>query len=156
MEKILRPLTPRFEHVVAAIEEANDISTMTVRLLFGSLQAHEQQMNDNKIEKPIEQALQAQASIGRSYHKHRSSRGRGQERGGSYSSKGRSGKNHGGVKQNITGSDGDQAQEDMEANQQDQEEVEAQMDHPSSIIHHSSIFMSNSLLLPFFFVNSMS
>ena len=64
VEKILRSLTPRFEHVVAAIEEANDISKMTVRLLSSSLQVHEQRMNDNKIEKPIEQALQAQASIG--------------------------------------------------------------------------------------------
>jgi len=70
VEKILRSLTPRFEHVVAAIEEVNDISTMTVRLLFGSLRAHEQRMNDNKIENPIEQALQPQASIGSSYHKH--------------------------------------------------------------------------------------
>ena len=61
VEKILTSLTPRFEHVVAAIEETNDISKMTVRLLYGSLRAHEQQMNDNNIEKPIEQALQAQA-----------------------------------------------------------------------------------------------
>jgi len=42
VDKILRSLTPRFEHVVAAIEEANDISTMTVRLLSGSLREHEQ------------------------------------------------------------------------------------------------------------------
>jgi len=82
-EKILRSLTPRFEHVVAPIEEANDISKMTVKLLSGSLRAHEQRMNDNKIEKPIEQALQAQASIGSSYHKH-----------GSYFNKGRGGQNH--------------------------------------------------------------
>jgi len=54
VEKILRSLTPRFEHVVAAIEEANDISKLTVRLLYGSLRVHEQRMNDNKIEKPIE------------------------------------------------------------------------------------------------------
>ena len=54
VEKILRSLTPRFEHFVAAIEEANDISKMIVRLLSGSLRAHEQRMNDNKIEKPIE------------------------------------------------------------------------------------------------------
>ena len=67
-------------------QEANDISKMTVRLLSGSLRAHEQRMNDNKIEKPIEHALQAQASIGSSYHKH-----------GSYFSKGRGGKNHGGA-----------------------------------------------------------
>jgi len=37
VEKILRSLTPRFEHAVSAIEEANDISTITVRLLSGSL-----------------------------------------------------------------------------------------------------------------------
>ena len=54
VEKILRSLTPRLEHVIAAIEEANNISAMTVRLLSGSLRAHEQQMNDNKIGKPIE------------------------------------------------------------------------------------------------------
>jgi len=47
VEKILRFLTPRFEHV-AAIEEANDLSTIIVRLLSGSLRAH------SKIEKPIE------------------------------------------------------------------------------------------------------
>jgi len=39
VEKILRSLTPRFEHVVAAIEETNDISIMTVRLLSDSLRA---------------------------------------------------------------------------------------------------------------------
>jgi len=93
LEKILRSVTPRFEHVVAAIEEANGISQMTVRLLSGSLRAHEQRMNDNKIEKPIEHALQGQASIGSSYHKH-----------DTYSSKGRGGQNHGGAEQNNFGS----------------------------------------------------
>ena len=61
-------------------------------------------MNDNKIKKPIEQALQAQSSIGSSYHKHGSSRDKGRGRGGSYSSKGRGGQNHGGTEQNSTGS----------------------------------------------------
>jgi len=93
VEKILTSLTSIFEHVVAAIEEASDISKMTVRLLSGSLRAHEQRMNDNKIEKPIEQALQAQTSIGSSYHKH-----------GSYSNKDHGGQNHGGAEQNNTGS----------------------------------------------------
>ena len=78
---------------------------MIERLLFGSLRGHEQRMNDNKIKKPIEQALQVQASIGSSYHKHSSSRGKGQRRVGSYSNKGRGGQNHGGVEQNNTGSD---------------------------------------------------
>jgi len=73
VEKILRSLTPIFEHVDAVIKEANEISKMTIMLLSGSLRAHEQRMNDNNIEKPIKQALQAQASIGSSYHKHGSS-----------------------------------------------------------------------------------
>ncbi|KAJ8637951.1 hypothetical protein MRB53_012218 [Persea americana] len=77
---------------------------MTVRLLSSSLRAHEQRMNDNKIEKPVEQALQAQASIGSSYHKHGSSRGRGRGRDGSHYNKGRAGQNHGGAEQNNTGS----------------------------------------------------
>jgi len=42
VKKILKSSTPRFEHVVVAIEEINDISTMTVRLLSGSVQAHMQ------------------------------------------------------------------------------------------------------------------
>ncbi|XP_068466724.1 uncharacterized protein [Phaseolus vulgaris] len=62
VEKILRSLTPRFEH-----------------------------------------ALQAQASIGSSYHKHGSSRGRGRGHGSSYFSKGRDGQNHGGAEQNKFG-----------------------------------------------------
>ena len=61
-------------------------------------------MNDNKIEKSIEQALQAQASIVSSYHKHGSSRGKGRGCGCSYSSKCRGGQNHGGADQNNTGS----------------------------------------------------
>jgi len=61
-------------------------------------------MNDNNIEKPIDQALQTQASIGSSYHKHGSSRGRGRRHGGSYFSKGRGDQNHRGAEQSNTGS----------------------------------------------------
>jgi len=56
---------------------------MTLRLLSGSLRTHEHRTNDNKIGKPIEQALEAQTSIGSSYHKHDSSRGKGWGCGGS-------------------------------------------------------------------------
>ncbi|KAJ0093345.1 hypothetical protein Patl1_26217 [Pistacia atlantica] len=37
----------RFEHVVVAIEEAHDLSAMTVDELSGTLQAHEQQQYAN-------------------------------------------------------------------------------------------------------------
>jgi len=78
----INKVIPKFEHVVAVIEEAKDISKMTVRLLSGSLRVHEHRMNDNKIEKPIEQALQAQVSIDSSYNEHGSyfSKGRGDQK----------------------------------------------------------------------------
>ena len=37
--KVLRSLTPKFDHVVAAIEKANDLSMLSVDELMGSLQA---------------------------------------------------------------------------------------------------------------------
>lgn len=43
--KVLRSLTARFDHVAAAIEESNDLSTLTLGKLSGSRQAHEVQLN---------------------------------------------------------------------------------------------------------------
>ncbi|XP_039161043.1 uncharacterized protein LOC120289768 [Eucalyptus grandis] len=49
VKKILRSLTERFDYVVAAIEEGQDISTMTLERLMGSLCSHEQRMNQKSI-----------------------------------------------------------------------------------------------------------
>ena len=99
VEKILRSLTPNFEHIVVGIEEAHDLSSMTIEKLSGTLQAHEQYMNEKKVEKPIEQALQSQVSIkddqsGETSQKSGGSRGRGRRRSGYFYNKSRSGHNN--------------------------------------------------------------
>jgi len=45
IEKILRSMTPKFDYVVCAIDESNDVETMSIDELQSSLLVHEQRMN---------------------------------------------------------------------------------------------------------------
>ncbi|KHN09230.1 hypothetical protein glysoja_048631, partial [Glycine soja] len=59
VEKVLRTLNPRFDHIVVAIEESKDLESLSVDELQGSLEAHEQRLQERANDKATEQALQA-------------------------------------------------------------------------------------------------
>jgi hypothetical protein len=61
VEKILRFLSPRFDHIVVATEESKDLASMKIDELQGSLETHEQRMNERNSDKTkSEVSLQAQ------------------------------------------------------------------------------------------------
>ncbi|KAF7826562.1 Retrovirus-related Pol polyprotein from transposon TNT 1-94 [Senna tora] len=79
VEKVLRSLTLKFDHVVAAIEESKDLSVFSFDDLMGSLQAHEARMNRSH-DKGEEKAFQVK---GESSNYSNKGAGRGQGKNGS-------------------------------------------------------------------------
>ncbi|TXG68966.1 hypothetical protein EZV62_003901 [Acer yangbiense] len=86
VEKILRSMTRKFEHVVVAIEVSRDLSTLSVNSLMGSLQSHELRLKQFDTT-PLEQAFQSHAYF------NQSSRGRRGGRGGGRNSESRNNNN---------------------------------------------------------------
>ncbi|XP_019418528.1 PREDICTED: uncharacterized protein LOC109329307 [Lupinus angustifolius] len=60
IEKILRTLTPKYDHIVVAVEESKDLESYKVEELQSSFEAHEQRLKERLAEKNDDQALQAQ------------------------------------------------------------------------------------------------
>ncbi|VVA20943.1 Hypothetical predicted protein, partial [Prunus dulcis] len=61
VEKTLRSLPPKYDHVAAAIEESKDLSTLSLHELIGSLEAHEKRIN-RSTEQSVEQAFQSKVN----------------------------------------------------------------------------------------------
>ena len=51
--KVLRSLSPKFNYVVCSIEESNNLDTMTIDELHGSLLVHEQRMNGQQEDEQV-------------------------------------------------------------------------------------------------------
>lgn len=84
IEKVLRSVHEKFDHVVRAIEESKDLEEMSIEELTGSLEAHEEKLNRRKKEAAVEQVLQSKLTLKDKEEKGSPSyrsRGRGQYRG---------------------------------------------------------------------------
>ncbi|XP_019418522.1 PREDICTED: uncharacterized protein LOC109329298 [Lupinus angustifolius] len=61
VDKVLRPLVPKFDHVVVAIEESKDLEQFKIDELHSSLEAHEQRIKERSQDRGEQQPQAPQA-----------------------------------------------------------------------------------------------
>ncbi|XP_006595267.1 uncharacterized protein LOC114381587 [Glycine soja] len=67
IDKVLRTLTPRFDHIVVVIEQGQNLEEMKIEELQGILEAQEMRLNERNSQRSVEQAMQAQTTKGHNY-----------------------------------------------------------------------------------------
>ena len=77
IDKVLRTLTPRFDHIVVAIEQGQNLEEMKIEELQGILEAQEMRLNERNSQRSAEQAMQAQTTKGNNYDGGKSKKGKG-------------------------------------------------------------------------------
>ncbi|XP_057249984.1 uncharacterized protein LOC130591088 [Beta vulgaris subsp. vulgaris] len=87
VQKVIRSLNSDFDGIVSAIEEAHNLSTLSIERLLNSLTSHEQRMRQRGKSSNSEQALQTRANVSNRGGYHGGcGRGRGRGRGSNFSS----------------------------------------------------------------------
>lgn len=81
IKNILRSFPSKIEYIVCFIEESNDLSTMVIEELVGSLQSHEHRMKQRESSITFEQVFHTQVNISSNFGRGRGARGRGRGRG---------------------------------------------------------------------------
>ncbi|KAG5068162.1 hypothetical protein JHK85_000539 [Glycine max] len=77
IDKVLRTLTPRFDHIVVAIEQGQNLEEMKIEELQGILEAQEMRLNERNSQRLAEQAMQAQTTKGNNYDGGKNKKGKG-------------------------------------------------------------------------------
>ncbi|XP_020220457.1 uncharacterized protein LOC109803343 [Cajanus cajan] len=76
IEKVLRTLPMKFDHIVVEIEESKNLEDMSLDELQGSLESHELRLIERGEERKNEQALQAQTNINPTFKKKTKNKGK--------------------------------------------------------------------------------
>ena len=70
-------MTPRFDHIVVAIKQGQDLEEIKIEELHGILEAQEIKLNERNLQRSVEQPMQAQTTKGNNYDGRKNKKGKG-------------------------------------------------------------------------------